>query len=102
VLSFFEVEASFLCTSDSTAIYGKYIYKLHGMPEAIVSDRDNFYLPTVEEFKLASTGLCMSSAYHPQSDGQIERVNQCIENYLRCFIHSCPSKWSQWLHLAKF
>jgi len=55
-----------------------------------------------ELFKLAGTGLCMSSAYHPQSDGQTERVNQCIENYLRCFIHSCPSKWSQWLHLAKF
>ena len=44
----------------------------------------------------------MGSAYHPQSDGLTERVNQCIENYLRCFIHACPSQWSHWLHLAEF
>jgi hypothetical protein len=46
--------------------------------------------------------LCMSSAYHPQSDGQTERVNQCIETYLRCFVHACPRKWSQWLAVAEF
>lgn len=44
----------------------------------------------------------MSSAYHPQSDGQTERVNQCLETYLRCFVHSCPTKWSGWLPLAEY
>ena len=44
----------------------------------------------------------MSSAYHPQSDGQTKRVNQSVESFLRCFIQSCPSKWSNWLHLAEF
>jgi len=42
------------------------------------------------------------SAYHPQSDGQTERVNQSVEAYLRCFIHACPTKWSTWLALAEF
>jgi hypothetical protein len=44
----------------------------------------------------------MSSAYHPQTDGQTERVNQCLETYLRCFVHTCPTKWSNWLPLAEF
>lgn len=44
----------------------------------------------------------MSTAYHPQSDGQTERVNQCLETFLRCYVHACPSKWSSWLHLAEY
>jgi hypothetical protein len=44
----------------------------------------------------------MSSAYHPQTNGQTERVNQCLETFLRCFMHSCPTKWSSWLPTAKF
>lgn len=44
----------------------------------------------------------MSSAYHPQSDGQTERLNQMMETFLRCFVSACPSKWLQWLPLAEF
>lgn len=44
----------------------------------------------------------MSSVYHPQTDGQTERVNQCLEGYLRCFVHSCPGKWYSWLSLAEY
>jgi hypothetical protein len=85
-------------------VYMEQVYKLHGMPMAIVSDRDKIFTSLLwkELFKLLGTELSMSIAYHPQSDGQTKRVNQCIEAYLRCFIHSCPSKWSQWLHLAEF
>jgi len=85
-------------------LYMEHVYKLHGMPQAIVSDRDKIFTSLLwkELFKLSGTSLCMSSAYHPQSDGQTERVNQCIQAYLRCFIHSTPAKWSQWLHLAEF
>jgi hypothetical protein len=43
----------------------------------------------------------MSSSYHPETDGQTERVNQCLEGYLRCFAHACPTKWIQWLSLAE-
>lgn len=44
----------------------------------------------------------MSSSYHPQTDGQTERVNQCLETYLRCSVHSCPGNWAKWLALAEY
>jgi hypothetical protein len=78
--------------------YMEDVYKLHGMPSTIVSDRDKIFTSLLWKglFKLLGTQLCMSSSYHPQSDGQTKRVNQCIETFLRCFIHACPNKWSQW------
>jgi hypothetical protein len=44
----------------------------------------------------------MSSAYHPQSDGQTERVNQSLEMYLWCAANAQPQKWFTWLPLAEF
>jgi hypothetical protein len=70
------------------------IYKLHGMPTVIISDRDKIFTSNLwkELFALAKVNLSMSSAYHPQSDGQSERVNQCVETYLRCFVSSVPKQ----------
>lgn len=72
------------------------VFKLHGLPAAMVSDRDRVFTSTVwqELFKLTGTTLRMSTGYHPQTDGQTERVSQCLETYLRCFVHACPTKWS--------
>ncbi|WVZ54304.1 hypothetical protein U9M48_005124, partial [Paspalum notatum var. saurae] len=55
-----------------------------------------------ELFKLTDTTLNMSSSYHPQTDGQTERLNRCLETYLRCMVQACPSKWLSWLSLAEF
>jgi len=84
--------------------YMEQVYKLHGLPEAIISHRDKVFTNTLwkELFRLAGTQLQMSNAYHPQTDGQTERVNQCLEGYLRCFVHSYPHKWKDWLPLAEF
>jgi hypothetical protein len=72
------------------------IYKLHGMPSSLISDRDRIFLSTFwrELFGLAGVSLRMSSAYHPQTDGQTECVNQCMETFLRCFVHVVPTRWS--------
>ena len=72
--------------------YLENVYKLHGLPAAIISDRDPVFTNTFwrELFKYAGTELRMSTSNHPQMDGQTKRVNQCIETYLRCFVHACP------------
>ena len=80
------------------------VYKLHGLPMSLISDRDRVFTSKLwqELFSLAGVSLRMSSSYHPQTDGQTERVNQCMETFLRCFVHACPTKWIQWLSLAEF
>lgn len=80
------------------------IYRLHGLPESIVSDRESLFLSEFWQtlFKIAGTRLCMSTAYHPQSDGCTERVNQCLEQYLRSMTSQVPKKWASWLTAAEW
>ena len=80
------------------------VSKLHGLPKAIISDRDRIFTSSVwqELFKMTKTQLKMSTAYHPQNDGQTKRVNQCLKSYVRFFVHAYPSHWKQWLTLAEF
>lgn len=81
-----------------------HVYRLHGMPSAIITDRDKIFTSNFWQhlFALTDTQLCMSSSYHPQSDGQTERVNQCLETFLRCFVNANPKKWKEWLPLAEY
>lgn len=55
-----------------------------------------------ELFKLQGTHLKMSTAHHPETDGQSEALNKCVEKYLRCFCFEQPKSWSQWLHWAEY
>lgn len=75
------------------------IVKLHGFPKTIVLDRDRVFVSQFwkELFKQAGTQLCLSSAYHPESDGQTEVLNQGLETYLHCFTNEKPTQWVQWL-----
>lgn len=85
-------------------VFLSHVYKLYGLPTAIVSDRDKIFTSIFwhELFKLAGVELRMSTAYHPQFDGQTERMNQCLETFLRCFVHACPKQWHNWLDQAEF
>lgn len=87
-----------------TQIFMSNIYKLHGLPKTIISDRDRVFTSSVwqQMFRLSDTKLMMSSSYHPQTDGQTERLNQCVEGFLRCTVHSCPRQWSNWISVAEF
>ncbi|GJS07467.1 retrotransposable element Tf2 [Tanacetum coccineum] len=80
------------------------VYKLHGLPKVIVSDRGTVFLSRFwgELFKMLQVNLHMSSAYHPQTDGQTEVVNRCVECYLRCMTGDKPKEWVQWIPLAEY
>jgi hypothetical protein len=85
-------------------LYMDNVYRLHSMPKVLISDRDKIFVSSFWQnlFKLAETTMNMSSSYHPQTDGQTERLNQCLETYLRCFVHSKPKDWSKWISLAEY
>ena len=64
------------------------VWKLHGLPESIISDRGpQFTAGLMRELnQILRIKSKMSTAFHPQTDGQMERVNQELEQYLRMFI----------------
>jgi hypothetical protein len=68
------------------------IVRLHGFPSSIVSDRDPVFTGHVWQdlFQLAGVKLCMSMAFHPQTDGQSEVVNKVISMCLRCVTGDRP------------
>ena len=80
------------------------VVKLHGLPQTMVSDGDKVFTRNVwtEMFKLVGVKLLFSMAYHPQTDGQTERVNQCLEMYLRCAVGDNPKQWKKLLAQAEY
>jgi hypothetical protein len=85
-------------------IFMREVSRLHGIPKTIVSERDPKFTSKFWKglFKGFGTNLNFNIVYHPESDGQIERVNQVIEDMLRMYVIDKPSKWEDYLHLVEF
>jgi len=70
--------------ADLAVIFAQEVGKHHGLPSDIVSDRDSRFTSKIWQEFLWLSGNCprMSTAFHPQTDGQTERLNQTIDAYL--------------------
>ena len=80
------------------------IVKLHGFPKSIVSDREPRFVSIFwkEVWNTIGTTLRISTANHPQTDGQTERTNRTLEQYLRIYARHKKTKWSMYLSFAEF
>ena len=77
--------------------------RLHSLPTAIISDRDPRFTSDMwgEVWKGTGTELRMSSSYHPQTDGQTERLNRSLETMLRMYCNSARNDWDEQLHMIE-
>ncbi|KAL0536920.1 hypothetical protein IC582_025883 [Cucumis melo] len=85
-------------------LYMSEIVRLHGVPVSIVSDRDARFTSKFWKGLQTAMGtrLDFSTAFHPQTDGQTERLNQVLEDMLRACALEFPRSWDSHLHLMEF
>jgi transposase InsO family protein len=85
-------------------IFRSQIFKLHGMPEKIISDRGSTFVSEFWRAFMRSLSITpgFSTAYHPQTDGQTERMNQVLEDYLCHFCSYYQDNWVRILDIAEF
>jgi hypothetical protein len=85
-------------------LYISRIVSLHGVPKRIISDRGSQFTSRFWEslHRALGTNLSFSTAFHPQTGGQTEQVNQILEDMLRACVLSYGAKWEDCLPFAKF
>ena len=85
-------------------LFHDHVWKQFGIPWKVISNRGpQFAAQFMKDLhQLVGTKMNISMAYHPQTDGQTEQMNQEIEQYLRIFINKRQTNWVDWLSLATF
>ena len=93
-----------ITASQLSSVFMRSIVRLHGFPNEIISDRGSvftskFWQQLLLQLRIKSS---LSTAFHPQSDGQTERVNSILEQYLRIYVNYQQDDWYSLLPLAEF
>ncbi|KAL5514485.1 hypothetical protein ACEPAG_2574 [Sanghuangporus baumii] len=85
-------------------LFRQHVFKYYGAPKRVISDRgSNFTAQFLKEFcRLIDVDWKTSTAYHPQTDGQTERLNQELEQYLRCYVSYRQTDWAEYIDIAEF
>jgi hypothetical protein len=93
-----------ITAADFAALFERWIIALHGVPLECVSDRGSLFTSKFwsDVCRRLAVGRSLSSAYHPQSDGQSERVNRGLEEMLRSYVSPLHDDWDQHLAMAEF
>ena len=89
---------------DLSALFLRDIWRLHGLPDSIVSDRGSLFISELWKavcHRLQIT-ISLSTSYHPKTDGQTEIANAAMETYLRQYINFAQTDIFEWLPMAEF
>lgn len=93
-----------ITSKDLAKLFVLHVFSKHGVPSHVTSDRGSEFVSHF--FRSFGTALDMklhfTSGYHPEGDGQTERVNQTLEQYLRMYCNYQQDNWSELLPLAEF
>lgn len=98
------IPCDFHCSAQDVAgLLSSQVFSIFGVPETLISDRDPRF--TAHWFKQWARSLgvkqCLSSPYHPQTDGQTERMNRVVEDMLRHFVNPRGSDWDAFVPAAQ-
>jgi transposase InsO family protein len=86
------------------SLFMQHVFANHGMPRSVVSDRDPRWRNPFWQNVCRALGisLLLSTAYHPQTDGQTERANRVIKEILASYVNAHQNDWDSWLPLVQF
>ena len=102
--SHFVSKVTTLSSIGAAQLYIRHVWKHHRLPKRVVSDRGLQFVAefTREIYRLLGIKLAATMAYHPQGDGETERVNQELEQFLRLFINQRQDDWDDLLLFVEF
>ena len=91
-------------TQDLAYAFIRVIASQHGLPKQLISDRDKLFTSKFWKSLMQQLGVkhSLSTAFHPQTDGQTERLNQTLEQYLRCYVNHEQNNWVTLLPAAQW
>jgi len=103
-MTYFILTTEKTLAKELTRLFRDHVWKLYGLPESIISDRGvQFVANLMKELnQILGIKTRLSTAFHPQTDGQTEQTNQELEQYLRMFIDHQQKQWLEWLGTAEF
>ena len=93
-----------LMAHGTACIYQDHVWSKHKLPRKVISDRGPQFAAQFMKDLHKLTGVIgnLSMAYHPQTDGQTEQINQEVKQYLRLFVNHQQSDWYEWLSCVEF
>ena len=93
-----------ITAKDAAKAFYTHIWKNHGLPSSIISDRGRTFVNYFWDQLITRLGIKadLSTAYHPETDGQTEILNSILEQYLRAYVNFLQNDWAFWLPSAEF
>ena len=103
-IAYFVATTEKITAEELVRLFRDNVWKLHGLPESVISNRELQFVTelTKELNRMLEIKMRLSMVFHPQMDGQIEWMNQELEQYLQFFTEYRQRDWLEWLAMAEF